>query len=87
MKIKCAAIRRSDGVIIEGKNHAECVLSSPPGTCKSGESIQGFVTDIGLFVDRKEAGRIAFEAGQIDKLIDFLQSEHLTGDWPWKKGK
>lgn len=85
MKIKCAAIHRNDGVIIEGKNHAECILSSPAGTCGSGKSIQGFVTDTGKFVDRKEAGKIAFEAGQIDKLTDFLQSEDLTGDWPWRR--
>jgi len=41
----------------------------------------GFVTDTGEFVDRKEAGRMAFEAGQIDKPTDCLFSENLTGDW------
>ena len=85
MKIKCAAIRRNDGVIVEGRNHGICIQKSPYGTCKGEGYAQGFVTDTGQFVDRKEAGRIAFEAGQIDKLTDFLQSEHLTGDWPWKK--
>ena len=87
MKIKCAAIKRSDGVIVEGRSHADCIQKSPYGTCKSGESSQGFVTDTGEFVDRKEAGRIAFEAGQIDKPRDFLFSEDITGDWPWKKDK
>ena len=87
MKIKCAAIKRSDGVIVKGQSHADCVLASPYGTCKSGESIQGFVTNTGEFVTRSEAGKIAFESGQIPKLTDFLQSEDLTGDWPWKNDK
>lgn len=33
-----------------------------------GESIQGFLTDKNMFVDRYEGARIALESGQIEKL-------------------
>jgi len=39
--------------------------------------IQGFVTSDDRFVDRKEAGEIAFKAGQIKKLTERLFSEDL----------
>lgn len=84
MKIKCAAIKRNDGIIVEGRSHAECIQKLPSGTCKRGK-VMGFVTDDGTFVDRKEAARIAFNAGQIPKQVTVLFSEDLTGDWPWKK--
>lgn len=38
---------------------------------------QGFMTSKGRFVDRKEAGKIAFECGQIDKENDYLFSEDI----------
>lgn len=84
VKIKCAAIIRSDGVVVEGKSHADCIMDSPLGTCKD-RSIQGFITNEDKFVDRVRAGRIAFVAGQIPKRVSVLFSEDLTGDWPWKK--
>lgn len=62
--IKAAAIKRSDGVIVFGKDHSECILKSPLGTCKEG-SVQGFITQSGRFVDRVLAGKIAFRAKQI----------------------
>ena len=42
-----------------------------------GREDHGFVTDAGVFVDRAEAGRIAFEAGQTEKKHEQLLSEHL----------
>lgn len=85
MKIKCAAIKRNDRIIVEGYDHAVCIQKSPLGTCKGKGYVQGFVTDTGKFVDRKEAAKIAFEAGQIPKPVTILFSEDLTGNWPWKK--
>jgi hypothetical protein len=41
------------------------------------EEIQGFLTNFNRFVDRKEAGEIAFKAGQTDELIEKLHSEDL----------
>ena len=41
------------------------------------ENIQGFLTSDDRFVNRKEAGQIAFDAGQITKLTECLFSEDL----------
>ena len=40
-------------------------------------TIQGFLTSEGNFVDWIETGKIAFEAGQVDKPNDYLFSEDL----------
>jgi len=64
--IKAAAIKRSDGVVVTGKQHSDCIQKSPFGTCKS-MSEQGFITTEGEFVNRVEAGKIAWEAGQLKK--------------------
>lgn len=40
-------------------------------------SAQGFYTSKGRFVDRKEAAKIAYNCGQIDKQVDVLFSEDL----------
>ena len=64
--IKEAAILK-DGIIYTGRRHHNIFQSTLPlGCIKDGE--QGFVTDIGEFVDRIEAGKIAIECGQIKKL-------------------
>lgn len=45
---------------------------------KSGEvTIQGFLTNKGEFVNREDAGRIAFDADQTDTLITKLHSEDI----------
>jgi len=75
-KILHAAIVRSDAIIAIGKNHADCIRTSPPDTCKGG-SLQGFVTSEKRFVNRGEAAVIAFKAGQILKETDKLFSEHM----------
>ncbi|MCK9556248.1 hypothetical protein M0R36_10625 [bacterium] len=62
--ISHAAIIRNDGVIVKGKDHSSCIKKSPFGTCKQGTT-QGFITNTERFVDRVEAGKIAFDAGQI----------------------
>lgn len=80
--IKCAAVKRSDDIIIAGRNHGFCIQYSPLGTCKE-NSQQGFITSKARFVSRTEAGKIAFTAGQTEKLIDLLFSEDITGDNPW----
>ncbi len=80
--IKCAAIKRSDGIIIAGRNHAFCITYSPDGTCKN-NSEQGFLTSTARFVGRQEAARIAHAAGQIKEQTDILFSEDITGDNPW----
>lgn len=88
MKIKCAAIRTKSGQIFEGKNHAVCYLAlKEAGVSRldSRNCAQGFVTDDGVFVDRYEAAKIAFKAGQTKKQEDILFSEDLTDGWFWRK--
>ncbi len=46
-------------------------------------AVHGFVTSTGRFVDRDEAGRIAFAAGQTSRVLDSLTSEEL---WPGDQG-
>ncbi len=81
LTIKTAAIKRSDGIILAGRNHAFIIQHSPEGTCK-GNSRQGFLTSEWKFVGRVEAGIIAFKAGQT-KDDSLLFSEDITNDNPW----
>ena len=46
-------------------------------TTKSSDT-QGFITSDNYFVDRKQAAKIAFEAGQTPVLEDVLYSETLN---------
>jgi hypothetical protein len=43
---------------------------------EAGDSTQGFLTNLNRFVDRNEAGQIAFECGQIPK-AKYMFSEDL----------
>ena len=71
------------GVVISGWRHGNCIyqmvaitgLRSIPA--EAGEEIQGFLTSKNRFVDRKEAGEIAFANGQTDELKTTLYSEDL----------
>ena len=86
--IRAAAILRSDGEIIEGKDHSTCIKISPVGTCIFG-SVQGFTTNYNRFVDRVAAANIAFKAGQIkeDPKGDILLSEELWYHGPYDYDK
>jgi hypothetical protein len=79
-RIIFAAILRLDNCIIFGKDHAECIQKSPPGTCITIR--QGFLTSKYRFIKRKEAAWLAFQAGQIDKWKDgdILLSEELWSE-------
>lgn len=70
------------GYVICGRRHHNCfathaVFRDRDFVLKSTEVEQGFVTSNDFFVDRKEAARIAYLAGQIDFLPEALLSEHL----------
>jgi hypothetical protein len=82
MKIKSAAIKdKKTGIVYTGINHAaiafdpDAPLYEINETCKNllcdYFGIQGFVTDTDVFVDRKEAAKIALACGQIKKLRYF----------------
>ena len=68
------------GFVVCGRRHHNCIITLDVlgGELKEYiEHIQGFITNTDRFVDRKEAGYIAFNAGQIKKPNDYLFSEDL----------
>lgn len=69
----------STGFVVCGRRHHDCfgIICSTGFEFKKYKHIQGFITTNNLFVDRKEAAKIAFEAGQTDTLKKSLFSEDL----------
>jgi len=74
------------GIVICGHRHGQCIwtVGSLTGlrTCTfaddaTGEHEQGFLTNKNRFVNRHEAGEIAFKAGQTPTLLLTLYSEDL----------
>lgn len=70
------------GFVICGRRHHNCLailgqVLQPHKEYKYLEEVQGFLTSENRFVDRQEAGKIAFEAGQTDSLITTLFSEDI----------
>lgn len=74
------------GLVVLGHRHGQCMwtMSSLTGLRSVtnavdgvGEYEQGFLTNTNRFVDRKEGGQIAFEAGQTEELKTTLYSEDL----------
>ncbi len=74
------------GLVVLGHRHGQCmwtmgcltglrsVTNAPDGV---GEYKQGFITNTNRFVDRQEAGVIAFNADQTKELKTILYSEDL----------
>lgn len=77
-RILCAAVDYK-GQIIPGYRHDDCIriISNIYLQPKVSQAMQGFLTSKNRFVSRKEASKIAYDAGQIDKLTDLLLSEDL----------
>ena len=73
------------GFVVCGRRHHNCyaTLVAILGDDKwvetkmDFEQVQGFVTSLDRFVNREEAAKIAYVAGQVDKIHDRLISEHL----------
>jgi len=71
------------GYVICGHRHHNCFMTISI-LCKNiiesdrfNNETQGFLTNLNRFVDRNEAGIIAFNAGQTNTLITKLHSENL----------
>ena len=76
-RIIASALRNANKVY-KGKTHADCFVQEPKGVLKCAE--QGFLTDNGVFVDRKQALKIAKHYKQIKKKHppkNILMSEDL----------
>ena len=71
------------GFVVAGRRHHNVILTVadikdvPYKDFGYSENIQGFLTSDDMFVNRKEAGQIAFDAGQTAKLTECLFSEDL----------
>ncbi len=80
MNIRCSAIMLENGVMLCGRGHGDCIakIKQIYGTPQKIVE-QGFLTSANTFVKRKEAGRIAFYACQIDEFVnkDTLYSEDI----------
>lgn len=78
-KVLMAAIQIS-GTTWTGKSHASIMSKLRkryPHLEKITQRQQGFITCNHTFVDRKQAAKIAFNAGQISKMKEVLFSEDL----------
>ena len=83
--VHAAVIAENGFLVFMGKCHADCFHQADGVGVKmtSKADSQGFVTNRGRFVKRKDAARIAFMAGQTKDPEDILFSEML---WSKKSG-
>jgi len=71
------------GFVVCGHRHHNCfytlavIKGKNAARMDYGKHTQGFLTDQNRFVDRKEAGELAFSSGQINNPTSLLFSEHL----------
>lgn len=75
------------GFVVCGRRHHNCFITSfilggqedveEKISTEKWKIVQGFITSDDRFVDRKEGGKIAFEAGQTKRLHQCLFSEDL----------
>jgi hypothetical protein len=67
------------GYVVCGRRHHNCYTTAWElnGETKNEPTKCGFITSNDLFVDRQEAAKIAYEAGQTDEESEGLVSEEL----------
>ncbi len=76
----------TEGVVVCGHRHGHCIATFVALTEKrsvtpeAGQYTQGFLTNTGRFVDRKEALRIAIEVNQIINMSDTNGTELFSED-------
>lgn len=69
-----------EGFVLCGRRHNNCISNLTVFGKKMSDyknKVQGFITSDDLFVDRKDAAQIAFNAGQTKELVKQLFSEDL----------
>lgn len=83
-KIKHAAVKAVNGMILIGKCHADCFYQGHNIGLKmsSMSEDQGFVTSKGRYVTRLQAARIAKKAGQLNPK-DKRKVSHLLSEDIW----
>lgn len=70
------------GIVMSGWRHGNCFVGLAAvfpdyEYNRSDKVVQGFLTSRGRFLNREEAGALAFEAGQIENPITCLFSEDI----------
>ena len=85
VKIVAAAIKYPEynDLVVTGLHHAECLSSARMsfGVRRLSKRIDGFLTNRGYFVDRKEAMVIARAAGQIRGVCHLNEEELDSSDY------
>lgn len=86
------------GLVLAGRRHHNCFttisnlseflgIEDPIGNYKSkltgGPVVQGFITSTNLFVDRREAHKIAFKAGQTNAAYSSQDKPFLISEMVW----
>ena len=77
MKVIESAAIWNDGIVYKGHRHKDIVMSQPKHIDIRKGGTEGFITTSGIFLDRKEAAKLAYEMGQISEPVESLKSEHL----------
>jgi len=69
----------SDGFVICGRRHHNCFIAKTLSEYSEikGNAVQGFLTSKDIFMNREDAGKLAFKAGQITQQTNCLFSEDL----------
>ena len=62
----------NNGIIYKGKRHKDIVMSQPKHLNIRKGGTEGFVTTQGIFLNRKDAAKLAYEMGQITEPVDDL---------------
>jgi hypothetical protein len=75
-----ASAVRFEGTIYRGHRHTNIKVAILDALDRyPWKNEEGFVTDRGRFVTRKEAADIAWAAGQLRQKLEFLYSEDIFG--------
>lgn len=81
LEIQRLPINCDKGMVFCGHRHLQAMrtMNSITGLTdnEAGDSVQGFLINYNRFVDRREGGKIAWEAGQTDELKTYMFSEDL----------
>jgi len=77
MKVITQAAIWNNGIVYKGKRHKDIVMSQPKHLNIRKGGIEGFVTEQGIFLNRKDAAKLAYQMGQISEPVEELKSEHL----------
>lgn len=79
----CAAIKLADGEILQGNRHFDCfgILVDRGFHLRerTGE-VQGFMTNKGRFVDRKEALQLQLSAGRASARGEYVHNQLYSED-------